>query len=197
VGSPEDENAELETNGGDEEKPANGSRDVGSRVTGILEAAEQAAEQIRADALREAHDTMRRAEADAQIRIEELTRETERTRVEADEYARDIRQAVDSYGTQARREAEEQARQALTAAEDEARAVREAAQAMAEQIQADARKRHESLHGEAKALEERRQRVLDGLRDLAAQLQDALVEPTRAGREDDSLVDALDVERRR
>jgi len=197
VGSPEDENAELETNGGDEEKPANGSRDVGSRVTGILEAAEQAAEQIRSDALREAHDTMRRAEADAQIRIEELTRETERTRVEADEYARDIRQAVDSYGTQARREAEEQARQALTAAEDEARAVREAAQAMAEQIQADARKRHESLHGEAKALEERRQRVLDGLRDLAAQLQDALVEPTRAGREDDSLVDALDVERRR
>lgn len=197
MGSPEDENAELETNGGDEEKPANGSRDVGSRVTGILEAAEQAAEQIRSDALREAHDTMRRAEADAQIRIEELTRETERTRVEADEYARDIRQAVDSYGTQARREAEEQARQALTAAEDEARAVREAAQAMAEQIQADARKRHESLHGEAKALEERRQRVLDGLRDLAAQLQDALVEPTRAGREDDSLVDALDVERRR
>jgi vacuolar-type H+-ATPase subunit E/Vma4 len=197
VGSPEDENAELETNGGDEEKPANGSRDVGSRVTGILEAAEQAAEQIRSDALREAHDTMRRAEADAQIRIEELTRETERTRVEADEYARDIRQAVDSYGTQARREAEEQARQALTAAEDEARAVREAAQAMAEQIQADARKRHESLHGEAKALEERRQRVLDGLRDLAAQLQDALVEPTRAGREDDSLVDALDIERRR
>ena len=197
MGSPEDENAEIETNGGEEEKPTNGSRDVGSRVTGILEAAEQAAEQIRSDALREAHDTMRRAEADAQIRIEELTRETERTRVEADEYARDIRQAVDSYGTQARREAEEQARQALTAAEDEARAVREAAQAMAEQIQADARKRHESLHGEAKALEERRQRVLDGLRDLAAQLQDALVEPTRAGREDDSLVDALDVERRR
>jgi cell division septum initiation protein DivIVA len=197
VGSPEDENAELETNGGDEEKPTNGSRDVGSRVTGILEAAEQAAEQIRSDALREAHDTMRRAEADAQGRIEELTREAGRVRAEADEYARDIRQAVDSYGTQARREAEEQARQALTAAEDEARAVREAAQAMAEQIQADARKRHESLHGEAKALEERRQRVLDGLRDLAAQLQDALVEPTQLGREDESLVDALDVDRRR
>jgi cell division septum initiation protein DivIVA len=197
VGSPEDENAEIETNGGEEEKPTNGSRDVGSRVTGILEAAEQAAEQIRSDALREAHDTMRRAEADAQARIDELTREAERTRRQADEYARDIRQAVDSYGTQARREADEQARQALTAAEDEARAVREAAQAMAEQIQADARKRHESLHGEAKALEERRQRVLDGIRDLAAQLQDALVEPARATREDDSLVDALDVERRR
>jgi hypothetical protein len=197
VGSPEDEQPEFETSGSDEEKPANGSRDVGSRVTGILEAAEQAAEQIRSDALREAHETIRRAEANAKVRIEELTREAERTRGEADDYARDIRQAVDSYGTQARREAEEQARQALTAAEDEARAVREAAQAMAEQIQADARKRHEFLNREAKALEERRARVLDGLRDLAAQLQDALVEPTRAGREDDSLVDALDVERRR
>jgi len=197
VGSPEDENAEFETNGGDEEKPANGSRDVGSRVTGILEAAEQAAEQIRSDALREAHDTMRRAEADAQVRIEELTREAERVRAEADDYARDIRQAVDSYGTQARREAEDEGRQTLTAAENEARAVREAAQAMAEQIQADARKRHETLHREAKALEERRQRVLDGLRDLAAQLQDALVEPTQVGREGESLVDALDVDRRR
>ena len=35
-----------------------------------------------------------------------------------------------------------------------------------------------------------------GLRDLVAQLQDALVEPTRSG-EEESLVDALDVERRR
>jgi hypothetical protein len=37
--------------------------------------------------------------------------------------------------------------------------------------------------------------VAEGLRDLAAQLQDALVEPEP--REDESLVDALDVERRR
>jgi hypothetical protein len=69
---------------------------------------------------------------------------------------------------------------------------------MAEQIQADARRRHEALQREAKVLEERRQRVLDGLRDLAAQLQDALVEPSRAPADDeDSLIDALDVERRR
>jgi hypothetical protein len=67
---------------------------------------EQAAEQIRSDALREVSDTMRRAEADAHVRIEELTREAKRVRKEADEYARDIRQAVDSYGTQARREAD-------------------------------------------------------------------------------------------
>jgi hypothetical protein len=193
VGSPEDTMSELET-GQSSERPANESAGVGARVTGILEAAEQAAEQIRSDALREASETMRRAEADAQARIEELTREAERVRLEADDYARDIRQAVDSYGTQARREAEEEARALMQSAEDHSRSIRESADAMAEQIQAEAHRRHESLLREAKALEERRQRVLDGLRDLVAQLQDALVEPS--GHEE-SLVDALDVERRR
>jgi FtsZ-binding cell division protein ZapB len=194
VGGPEDAMSEFEPRA--EERPANDHAEVGARVTGILAAAEQTAEQIRSDALREAHETIRRAEADAQVRIEELTRETERVRAEADDYARDIRQAVDSYGTQARRDAEEEARALVSSAEEQARSVREAAQAMAEQIQADAQRRHETLHREAKALEERRQRVLDGLRDLAAQLQDAIVEPSRAA-DEDSLVDALDVERRR
>jgi hypothetical protein len=193
VGSPEDTMSELET-GQSSERPANESAEVGARVTGILEAAEQAAEQIGSDALREASETMRRAEADAQARIEELTREAERVRLEADDYARDIRQAVDSYGTQARREAEEEARALMQSAEDHSRSIRESADAMAEQIQAEAHRRHESLLREAKALEERRQRVLDGLRDLVAQLQDALVEPS--GHEE-SLVDAVDVERRR
>lgn len=45
-------------------------------------------------------------------------------------------------------------------------------------------------------LEDRRQRVLDSLRDLSAQLQDALVEPAETAR-GDVLLDALDVERRR
>jgi hypothetical protein len=46
-------------------------------------------------------------------------------------------------------------------------------------------------------LEERRQRVLEGLRDLAAQLQDALPEPTETAPQEESLVEALEVERRR
>jgi FtsZ-binding cell division protein ZapB len=193
VGDSEDAGTELET-GQIEEKPANDAAAVGSRVAGVLEAAETAAEQIRSDALREAHETMRRAEGDAQARIEELTREAERVRAEADDYARDIRQAVDSYGTQARREADEEARKVVTEAEEQARAVREAAQSMAEQIQSDAHRRDETLQREAKVLEDRRQRVLDSLRDLVAQLQDALVEPSRG--EEESLVEALDVERR-
>ena len=46
-------------------------------------------------------------------------------------------------------------------------------------------------------LEERRQRVLESLRDLAAQLQDALVEPTEKAPRDEALVDALSVDRQR
>ena len=72
----------------------------------------------------------------------------------------------------------------------------EAAQQKAEQIERDVGQRHETLKREARMLEERRQRVLESLRDLAAQLQDALVEPAEVASRDESLVDALDVERR-
>ena len=72
-----------------------------------------------------------------------------------------------------------------------------AAQQSAEETERDTVQRHQTLQREAKMLEERRQRVLDGLRDLAAQLQDALVEPAEMSRQDASLVDALDVDRRR
>ena len=169
---------------------------TGTRVAQVLNAAEEAAEAIRAEARRHADEILRQAKADAAARVEELSREAERVRAEADDYARDIRVAVDSYGTQARRDAEQEARNLLADAEEHARATREAAQQMASQIEDGARRRHESLVHEARSLEERRQRVLDGLRDLAAQLQDALVEP--ASRDlGKSLSDALDVERRR
>jgi hypothetical protein len=48
-----------------------------------------------------------------------------------------------------------------------------------------------------KMLEERKQRVLESLRDLAAQIQDALVEPAQKAPESEELIDALEVERRR
>jgi hypothetical protein len=38
--------------------------------------------------------------------------------------------------------------------------------------------------------------VLESLRDLAAQLQDALVEPVGTPPQDEALMDALDLERR-
>src|SRR5215207_2255742 len=181
----------------DEREPRREHAQLGDRVAHVLNAAEEAADQIRADARREGVRIIKEAEATAATRVDELTREAEQLREDADDYARDIRSAVDSYATQQRRDAEEEARRVLSEAETQARATREASQEMSEQMQQDARRRHEMLQRESKALEERRQRVVEGLRDLSAQLQDALVEPVRQGRDEESLTDALDFERRR
>ncbi|HKY12333.1 MAG TPA: hypothetical protein VJL85_03230, partial [Gaiellaceae bacterium] len=91
---------------------------------------------------------------------------------------------------------EEEARRVLADAEKEAKELRDAAQQKAEQIERDVGQRHETLKREARMLEARRQRVLESLRDLAAQLQDALVEPVGKPSQDEALMDALKVERR-
>jgi hypothetical protein len=181
----------------EEREPRREHTQLGDRVAQVLNAAEEAAGQIRADARREGVCIIQEADATAATRVDELTREAEQLRQDAEDYARDIRSAVDSYATQQRRDAEQEARRILSEAETQARATREASQEMSEQMQQDARRRHEMLHRESKALEERRQRVVEGLRDLSAQLQDALVEPVRKGREEESLTEALDFERRR
>jgi chaperonin cofactor prefoldin len=72
-----------------------------------------------------------------------------------------------------------------------------AAKKSAEELERGVVQRHETLQREAKMLEERKQRVLESLRDLAAQIQDALVEPTERAPREESLEEALEVERRR
>jgi hypothetical protein len=160
--------------------------DIGEKVNAIIAAAEAAAEEI-----------MQRAEGQAAKRIEELTREAAEARAEAEQYARDMREAADSYGTQHRRGAEEDARRVLSDAENQARERLEVARAKAEQMERDIGQRHAALKREARMLEERRQRVLESLRELSAQLQDALAEPRDTAAPEDALLDALDVERRR
>jgi chromosome segregation ATPase len=168
--------------------------DVGDAVAGVLRAAEEAAEQIRADARTEAAAIVERAHEDATARIQELTRAAERARTDADDYANDIRGAVEGYGSQQRREAEEEARAIVAEAEAQARATREAAEDMGKQIEGDARRRNDQLRDEVRSLEERRQRVLDGLREMRAQLNELFPELAPAGRTETELLDALDVE---
>ena len=110
LGRSDDANREFEkevTPLGQSAAAARGYTDVGDAVAGVLRAAEEAAERIKAEALTQAQEIVDGAKGDASTRVDELTRDAERTRREAEEYARDIRQAVDSYGTQQRREAEE------------------------------------------------------------------------------------------
>jgi hypothetical protein len=174
-------------------------QDIGGKVNAIIKAAEAAADEIGQNARLEARVIKQQAEQQAAARIEELTREAARARTEADQYARDMREAADSYGTQHRRRAEDEALRVLAEAEEEAKKLREAAQTKAAEIERDVGQRHETLKREARMLEARRQRVLESLRDLAAQLQDALVEPEPAdgAPQDEALIDALNVERRR
>ena len=174
---------------------AKGYTDVGEAVAGVLRAAEEAAEKIRSEARAQAIEIVEAARGDATARIEELTREAERTRHDADDYANDIRQAVESYGSRQRREADEEARKILAQAEGQARATREAAQEMAGQIEREARLRSDRLRVEIRSLEERRERVLVGLRELAAELNELFPELAPGRQDDPELLDALHVER--
>jgi len=126
--------------------------DLGGRLAGVLQAAEEAAQQIRADAEVEASTI----------------------RASADEYAADVRQAVDAYGNQQRREAEADAARTVEAGLAEARAIREAAQAMARRLEDEARAHADGLRSETRGLEERRARAVEDLRDIAATLEDLL-----------------------
>jgi vacuolar-type H+-ATPase subunit H len=157
-------------------------RDIGARVNGIIDAAEKAAAEI-----------VDGAQAKAAARIDELTREARTLRDEADQYARDMREAADSYGTQHRRSAEEEALRLVADAEAKSKELVGAAELEAQRIQRDVVQRHDALKREARMLEERRQRVLESLRDLAAQLQDALVEPVQPSPREANLEEALDV----
>jgi hypothetical protein len=121
-------------------------------------------------------------------------------RADADAYASDTRHAVDSYASHERRAAEEEARRTLEAAQAEARAVREAAEAIAGRLEEESQERGEELREEIRVLEERRNRAVDDLREIAATLEDVL-----AGRTDTrarepgsaSLAEALSLKRRR
>jgi hypothetical protein len=148
--------------------------DLGGRVAGVLQAAEQAAGQIRADAEVEANTI----------------------RASADEYAADVRQAVDAYAKEQRRDAEAEAAQAVEAGLAEARAIREAAQAMAHRLEAEARARAGELRDETRSLEERRARAFEDLRDIAATLQD-LLGGERHRTAPESITGALPLRRRR
>lgn len=168
---------------------------VGDRVGEILRAAEEAAEQILIQARAQALDIRGRAEEDAATRVRELSAETERLSEEALGYARDTRLAIDSYADQHRRTAEQEARELLAAAQSEAESIRRSAQERARELEEEDRKRTQGLREEARALEDRRDRTLEELREIALDLRDTM-EDGRARTGEESLASALDIRRR-
>jgi hypothetical protein len=146
--------------------------DLESRVAGILEAAKQAAEQIRTDARNEAAGIRREAEEAAAARSQQAEQEAERVRLQAEREAADIRRNGEAGATERRREVEDQARKTLGAADAQARATREAAAEMAKRIEHAARGREAGLQRETEPLEARLRQALSGLRELASQLEE-------------------------
>jgi DNA anti-recombination protein RmuC len=148
---------------------------VGDRVAGILRAAEEAAEQIQAEARAEAENLRRRAHEEAEARIEELSLSASRTRDEA----------------------EDEARALVTEAERHAASIVTEAQQAAQDLEEQAHARHAQIREETRSLEERRRTAVEALRGLSVELQDLLVDNTPRRKEpDDTLVDVLDSRRR-
>jgi hypothetical protein len=176
--------------------PSVGERDqevagVGERVAAILEAAEAAAAEIRAEAVAAAAEMNENARAEATALLRKTEDDAARMRNDAEATAQDTRSAAESYGTRQRREAEAEAEKVLAEAETQARATRQAAEAMARQIEAAAHEREETLRAQIRPLEATVQRTVNVLRGVTTQLDQLLRGQAEAGRE--SLVEALDV----
>jgi arylsulfatase A-like enzyme len=185
---------ETEAKSSQQETPA-ASRaytEFGDRVAAVLQAAEQAAAQIRSDAETSAEQMTRQSEQVSKSLLEEAKSEAQRVRVEADREAKNTREAVESYASNHRREAEEKAAKTLGDADAQARASREAAEAMAQRIEEGARTLEEEVREQERMIRGRMQRYLAALRDVSSQIEEVLGETERT---EPALVEALDPER--
>jgi hypothetical protein len=169
---------------------ARASQAVGDRVSEVIRAAEELAEQIRTDAHQEAAQIGRRAEEAHAAALKELAdeRATLRTAAEAD--AAEIRRTGELYATDHRRSAEAETAKLVAEAETQARAMREAAEQMAMQIETTALRRREELEERTSLVETRLRRFQAGLREIAGEL-DELLGNSRAKPE--TLLEALEV----
>lgn len=126
--------------------PVRDYEELGEHVASVLNAAEQAAEQIRSDAQRTAEQTRRDAEADAHSYAEERRREVD---------------------------AESERRRADAVAD--ASAIRDTARDAARRVADEGRRRLGELRDDASALERRFESAIDELRDLVSQLDDVVL----------------------
>ncbi len=158
---------------------SSGYAEIGERVAGVLSAAEEASEQIRADAQLQSEDLLRSAKEEAG-----------QVRREASAYEADTRAAVDRYATERRREADQQVEKVLADAEAQARATREAAEGMARKIEEDGLQRGQTLRDASRDVEDWLKKAMVGLRGMTAQLEELVGTPA-ADNGGESLADAL------
>ena len=158
---------------------------MGEKMAELLNTAEQKAAELQADAEREATELVDEARREATELVDEARREATELTTSAEAYARAEREAADRYASEARRvirselekardEGERQVRERIEAAEERARAIIERAEA-----------ERRDLDAAMALLEQRREKVSEGLRKVARYL-DTTVEQVNALGSDES-----------
>ena len=158
--------------------------EIGERIAAILDAAEDSAERIRAEARAEAAEILHRAHERAAARVAELTHEPERlrddaarvadeTRAAAEAYSVETRTAADSYSADTRRTADEQARELVAAAQREVDSLRHEANEDVRRIEDEGRRRQEEMDAQLREVTRTRDSAIDNVRAAVAGLRDA------------------------
>lgn len=160
---------------GHSEPGKDGFVEVGDRVATILQAAVEAAERIRREAIDEAATIRGQAETDAAARFTQLTAEIERVNSESQARAEALREEGERYVAERLLEADAEADKVIAEAEAQAQARRAAAEEAA-RIEDEARRRQAILKEAALALEQRLRGALEGIQHVSTDLEEALLE---------------------
>jgi hypothetical protein len=161
---------------------------VGEQVAAVLVSAEQAAEQIRESARRdaeriraEAKDEVATALSAANLEDERGRRESQKLRAEADEYNKRTREAADRYGTEMREKVDKEIAQTRAGVDEQVRGIRRAAELRAQDLESEARARQKTLLEQVARAEARLEQLLGIFRGMTSQLE-GLVGTESAGR---------------
>jgi hypothetical protein len=171
---------------------------IGTHVSSIVRAAEEAAQQIRAEARQEAERLLEDARREAATRTEAARRHASMTmseadtfRAEAEDWSKETRESAEKYAADRRAEAEAEARSVVSTAEREAAAAGK-----------DAERRQQALRMDISLAEERLRQLAVGLHELAARLDELIATPAGVSAvgdggagEAESLMEALAIER--
>jgi hypothetical protein len=152
------------------------SAEVDPRAGEVLRAAEEAAEQILADASRNA-DELRRAAA---AELERATEDAEKLRADVEAEASSTRARAEEHAELLRREAEEEVEALRAEAEADARELRADGEAVREELARQGLERHQQLEDATRALELRLGGALSAVQSITADLDGELAREDEA-----------------
>lgn len=140
---------------------------LGKEVTAVLIAAEQAAEDIRENAKREAH----RIEAEAKKDAAATIAEAQAQRAAANSYGDETRAGADAYAEKTRRTADKDAARAVAQAAEQAKRIVADAERKATELEAEAERRRDDLERGSEEAQDRIETMLAAFRSATGELE--------------------------